>query len=214
MEFSIPKPDIFELLKLQLSNLFMLDEIEVSVLEQNFEQALKRCISCFAQNRNKYNFRDGHVFFNPYHSVQYMIFLYYLSNTIYRKEGTCIFLCDKIYYLNKTMNGVDIYYAVELPDSFTAEHPVGSVMGRAKYSDGFMFYQNCSVGGFHLAGGEIVYPVFGKNVRMFAGAMVLGNCNIGDDVNIGAGALIKNQDIPSGVNVFGQSPNLIMKKIR
>lgn len=214
MKFSITESEIFELLKLQLSNFFILDEIEVFVLKRNLEQALKRCELCFIQNKNKYNFRDGQVFFNPYHSVQYMIFLYYLSNTVSQKDAVYASLCDKIYYLNKVMNGVDIYYAVELPDSFTAEHPVGSVMGRAKYGNGFMFYQNCSVGGFHLADNKIVYPVFGENVKMFAGSMVLGNCNIGNNVNIGAGALIKNQDIPSGVNVFGQSPNLIMKRIK
>lgn len=211
MKFSITESKIFELLKLQLSNFFILDEIEVFVLKRNLEQALKRCELCFIQNKNKYNFRDGQVFFNPYHSVQYMIFLYYLSNTVSQKDAVYASLCDKIYYLNKVMNGVDIYYAVELPDSFTAEHPIGSVMGRAKYGNGFMFYQNCSVGGFHLADNKIVYPVFGENVKMFAGSMVLGNCNIGNNVNIGAGALIKNQDIPSEVNVFGQSPNLIIK---
>lgn len=211
MKFSITESEIFELLKLQLSNFFILDEIEVFVLKRNLEQALKRCELCFIQNKNKYNFRDGQVFFNPYHSVQYMIFLYYLSNTVSQKDAVYASLSDKIYYLNKVMNGVDIYYAVELPDSFTAEHPVGSVMGRAKYGNGFMFYQNCSVGGFHLADNKIVYPVFGENVKMFAGSMVLGNCNIGNNVNIGAGALIKNQDIPSEVNVFGQSPNLIIK---
>lgn len=211
MKFSITESEIFELLKLQLSNFFILDEIEVFVLKRNLEQALKRCELCFIQNKNKYNFRDGQVFFNPYHSVQYMIFLYYLSNTVSQKDAVYASLCDKIYYLNKVMNGVDIYYAVELPDSFTAEHPIGSVMGRAKYGNGFMFYQNCSVGGFHLADNKIVYPVFGENVKMFAGSMVLGNCNIGNNVNIGAGALIKNQDIPSEVNVFGQSPNLIIK---
>lgn len=45
------------------------------------------------------------------------------------------------------MNGVDLFYAIELPQKFGAEHPLGSVMGRAKYSEGFFFYQGCTVGG-------------------------------------------------------------------
>ena len=81
----------------------------------------------------------GHknVRFNPYHSVQYMIFLYYLSHEIYVNTQNTI-LCDKIYYLNKIMNSVDLFYAIELPQKFGAEHPLGSVMGRAKYGDGLI----------------------------------------------------------------------------
>ena len=65
-----------------------------------------------------------------------MIFLYYLSHEIYANTQNTI-LCDKIYYLNKIMNSVDLFYAIELPQKFGAEHPLGSVMGRAKYGEGF-----------------------------------------------------------------------------
>lgn len=210
MLFSIPKENILKLLKKQLSSFFELDSAENNLLDENFDSVLDRCNFCFSQNTNKYYHKEGEVYFDPLHSVQYMIFLYYYANSLYRKYPGHS-LSDKIYYLNKVMNGVDIYFAVELPNYFTAEHPVGSVMGRAQYGEGFMFYQNCSVGGFHLPDNKIVYPVIGKNVKMFAGAMLLGDCKVGDNVNIGAGALIKNQDIPSNVNVFGISPNIIIK---
>lgn len=36
-------------------------------------------------------------------------------------------------------------------------------------------------------------------------------CHIGDNVTLGAGALVKDTDIPSNSIVFGQSPNLIIK---
>ena len=46
------------------------------------------------------------------------------------------------YYLNKIMNSVDWFYAIELPDVFCAEHPVGSVLGRAKWNGNrFFVYQ-------------------------------------------------------------------------
>lgn len=214
MILAIPQEDILKLLKLQLSNFFTLNSSEIASLKVNLEQTLQRCKLCFSQNTNKYYFREGQIYFNPYHSVQYMIFLYFLSNTIYRENSQNEFLCDKIYYLNKVMNSVDIFYAIDLPEYFAAEHPVGSVMGRAQYGNGFMFYQNCSVGGIHLPESKIVYPVLGENVKMFAGSMILGNCKVGNNVNIGAGALVKNQDIPSDVNVFGTSPNIIIKSKR
>lgn len=67
-----------------------------------------------------------------------------MSNTIYKGNNANLILCDKICYLNKIMNGVDIYYAVELLAVYTAEHSVGNVMGKAKYGSGFSFYQNYS----------------------------------------------------------------------
>ena len=45
-------------------------------------------------------------------------------------------IADKIYYLNKILHSVDIYHEVELPSTFFLEHPVGTVLGRAKYQDG------------------------------------------------------------------------------
>lgn len=68
------------------------------------------------------------------------------------------------------------------------------------------------IGGTHSKNGEIYYPKLGNNVQMFANSSILGNCKIGDNVKIGAGALIKNEDIPSNSIVFGQSPHLIIKK--
>ena len=153
----------------------------------------------------------GGVKFNTCHSVQWMTFLYYLSNTLYKKSVNTD-LPDKVYYLNKIMNGVDLYCAIELPSIFGAEHPIGSIMGRAKYSDGFFFYQNCTVGGTLDKNGKEQYPTLGKNITMYSHSSILGVCDIGDNVEIGAGAIVKNQDVPANSIVFGQSPNLIIKK--
>ena len=43
-------------------------------------------------------------------------------------------MSDKLYALNKAMASVDLFYQVELPDIFTFDHPLGSVMGRASLS--------------------------------------------------------------------------------
>ena len=140
-----------------------------------------------------------------------MTFLYYLSHELY-KDSKIPNLCDKVYYLNKIMHSVDLFYAIELPIHFSAEHPLGTVMGRAKYGNGFFFYQNCTVGGTKDKEGNISYPEIGENVHMFAGSSILGKCHIGNNVNIGAGAIVKNQDVPDNCTVFGESPNLIIKQ--
>ena len=87
------------------------------------------------------------------------------------------------------------------------DHPLGSVMGRGSYGDYFSFGQNCTVGN-----NNNIYPLIGENVKMSSGSSILGNSTIGNNVIIGAGCIIKDQNVPSDVIVFGESPNLIIKQ--
>lgn len=49
---------------------------------------------------------------------------------------------------------------------------------------------------------------------MYANSSLIGKCDIGDNVILGAGALVKDAVIPSNSLVFGQSPNLIIKELK
>jgi serine O-acetyltransferase len=108
------------------------------------------------------------------------------------------------------MNSVDWYYEIELPEYFGVEHPIGSVLGRAKYSDGFFLFQGCTVGGDK--GLNPRYPQIGKNVILYSNSTVLGDVRIGDNVVIATGTTIINESVPDCCFVFGKSPNLIIKK--
>ncbi len=212
MQLLISRSQILDNLCRQIDLFFSCSEEERSVLETYLDKSLERLKKCLQGVDNKY-FRTelGIVKFNPFHSVQYMTFLYTLANELYR-NGASSTLSDKLYYLNKIMNGLDMFYAIELPEVWSAEHPVGSVLGRAKYGEGFFFYQGCTVGGNRGKDGILHYPLIGNNVRMYANSSFIGKCNIGDNVILGAGALVKDTDIPSNSIVFGQSPNLIIKE--
>jgi len=203
MNISLSKKQLSELVIKQLCNFFDLDKnIEMT---NWVEKALEKAEYCFAFSRNKYYRKDNKVFFDPFHSGQYCIFLYYLSNTL-SKSGEKA-LADKVYYLNKALNCVDLYHEVNLPKIFGLDHPVGSVIGKATFSDLFFFTQNTTVGNNHG-----IYPSFGENVALLAGATVVGNCHIGNNCIISARAYIKDQDIPSNSIVFGTSPDLIIKQ--
>ena len=214
VEYTLPQEDIYPLVKKQLENYFpTLTDEEDRQLIVSVEKAIEASVRNFSHSENKYFSRivDGErvVRFNPYHSIQWMTFLYYLSHDLYINSSS---LCDKVYYLNKIMHSVDLFYAIELPEIWSSEHPLGSVMGRASYSDGFFFYQGCTVGGTRDKEGNLYYPELEGNVRMYANSSILGRCHIGRNAQIGAGALVKNQDVPADSIVFGQSPNLIIKK--
>lgn len=214
MVFTIPKEEIFAQLLMQLKSHFFITEEEKAVIESRIDFALAACEENFSHSENKYYWIEENGVrtcrFNPYHAIQYMVFLYYLSHDIYLNANVGQ-LCDKIYYLNKIFHSVDMFYAIELPKQFGAEHPLGSVMGRAKYNNGFFFYQGCTVGGTRDKQGNLFYPEIGENVHMFTNSSILGNSHIGSNVSIGAGCIVKNQDVPADSIVFGQSPNLIIK---
>ncbi|MEG0725234.1 MAG: transferase [Mucinivorans sp.] len=207
MTFAIDKPLILEQLKRQLNSLFLNSEHDFDVLDTHYEATLERTERCFAQTPNKYYQKDGQPFFSPYISTQYTIFLYYFANTIYKSAPSESEVCDKLYYLNKSLNSVDIYYAVALPDFFMCEHPVGSVMGRGKYGDGFAFFQHCTVGGNI----NEEYPIIGNNVTMFVNSKIIGHSHIGNNVFVGADSCVKDADVPDNSIVFGSSPHLIFK---
>lgn len=175
-------------------------------VEKYLETTLELTRNCLKSSPGKYhvNLAGGGV--NIYHSVQYMILLYWLSRVMFQKDGSGV-NAEKVYYLNKVLHSVDIFYEVNLPAVWCAEHPLGSVMGRAQYGDRFFFYQGCTVGG-----NKGFYPVLGENVVLYANSKILGDCKIGNYVILAANTYIRDQNIPDNCIVFGQSPNLLIKQ--
>lgn len=160
-----------------------------------------------AVNKRLYN--DEGIVFNPCFSITWMIFLYRLSHRLF-VDGKQEY-ADRVYYLNKIMHSNDWYHAIELPEHFLAEHPLGTVLGRAQYGDYFFVYQGCTVGG-NRKNGKLNYPKIGKNVIMYANSTILGDCNIGNNVVISANSYLINEEVPDNCIVFGSSPNIVIKK--
>jgi len=193
------------LVERQLANMFCYTDAKGITLPYQ-HGVMAKLEKCFAYTSNKYYSNDTDTTFSPFHSAQYSIYLYHLSNIVYRKEGTNP-LSERLYLLNKALHGVDWYYTVELPDVFIVEHPVGSVMGRAKYSNKFCFFQGCTIGG-----NKGKYPRLGEHVTLYAGSRVLGDCDIGNNVIISAGALLIDENIPDNCIVFGGSRDIVIKR--
>ncbi len=197
---------MLSVLLLQLRNNFALTDAEETILSTAnvCRDAYSCSITCFCNGNYKYF--DKNEGLPPFNSVMYCNYLYWVSHLLY-KNGLCE-VADKVYYLNKMLNSVDLFYAIKLPNHWGCEHPVGSVMGRATYGDYFFFYQGCTVGGNH----HLEYPILGNNVTMYSNAKILGKSHIGNNVIIAANAYVKDTDIPDNSIVFGQFPNLIIKQ--
>lgn len=154
-------------------------------------------------------YKDGDMVFNPMHTVTWAIFLYRLSRLLYLAGN--IYEADCVYYLNKIMNSVEWFYQVELPEHFMAEHPLGSVLGKAQYSDYLFVYQGTTIGG-NRKKGKLYYPKLGKNVVLYANATILGETTIGNNVIVSSNTYIINEKVPDNCIVFGQSPNIVIKE--
>lgn len=183
-------------------------EVDAAIIDSALPTAINRSLRNFTRIKNKrYSSPDGGVIFNPSHTGQYCIFLYYLAHTL-NYEFSTPDLADVCYGLNKALHGCDIHPCVNLPEYFYLEHPVGTVLGKAKYGNYFQCRQNNTVGNKNG-----LYPTFGENVHLWSGASVIGNCNIGDNVIIGAGALLISQDVPSNSVAYGRVNDLVIKSI-
>ena len=91
MILEIDKAAILNLVCRQVDNSFTLCEEERKQIESSLDEVLASCEENFVYTSNKYYTREVNgvreAFFNPYHSVQWMIFLYYLGNRIFRNGG-------------------------------------------------------------------------------------------------------------------------------
>ena len=54
-------------------------------------------------------------------------------------------------------------------------------------------------------------PIVGNNCLIGAGAKIIGNVKIGDDVKVGANAIVV-EDIPDGCTVVMNKPRILIKK--
>ncbi len=169
--------------------------------------ALQRSDHCFSQIKAKY-YNEARGSLNHLHTDQYASFLYFLGNFAFKENRPL--LASKIFALNKALHALDIFYEVELPEVFYLEHPVGTVLGRAKYGNYFMVHQSCTVG----SNVEDVYPILGEGVVMYAGSGIIGKSKLGNNCWLAYGAVLKNENVPANSIVFERSPKAVIKRTK
>lgn len=151
--------------------------------------------------------REGQ--FNYLHSSQYCLYLYFLANTIWRheKDGAA---CTRLFLLNKALNGIDLFYEIEMPRIFFIGHSVGIVLAKATYGDYLVLYQNSTVGKNH---GDA--PVLGEGVVMYPNTAIIGRSTIADRTYLSQGVSVINRDTPGNCVAYaGPGSDLVFKPAR
>ena len=162
-----------------------------AIVDAHLDEALQRLARCIDAVRA---WTPGR--FDYLHSTQYCQFLYYLSNTIWRRTGETE-VPTKLFLLNKALNAIDCFYEIDLPERFFIGHSVGIVLAKATYGDRFVLYQNCTVGKNHG-----VAPVIEDGVVMFPNSVIIGRCRIGAGSVLSQGCGVVNRDTPGRALVF------------
>lgn len=214
MELSIERSELLRYIKNQ-AEYFFPDKykVEGKDVESAFDLGLERLENCFKYiSFPAYNNQKGQTYFSHMHSDQYSQFLYYFSNSLWNiSENKPI--CDKLIFLNKTLNGMFFSYKGKLPDVFFLAHPVGTILGNAAYDDFLVVFQNVTIN-TDVADDGSMAPKLGKGLFLGSGAKVIGNKPIGNGVSIGVDALVYNQEIPDNKVVIRSSDGKILIKDR
>jgi serine O-acetyltransferase len=162
-----------------------------TAVEQALDEALFRTIRCingvkiWKENR-----------FDRFHSTQYCLYLYYLANTIHRSGGDAE-AKTRLFLLNKALNGIDLFYEIDMPQVFFIGHSVGVVLAKATYGERLVLYQNATVGKNHG-----VAPVIEEGVILYPNTAVIGRATVRRGTVISQGVGVVNRDTPGDCLVF------------
>lgn len=156
-------------------------------------ERLHRCINACAPWRPDQ--------FNVLQSSQHCIYLYYLSNTIWKRSGDTA-AATRLFLMNKAFNGIDLFYEIAMPEVFYIGHSVGIVLAKATYGNYLVLYQGSTVGRH-----KDQIPVIGDRVVMYPGTSIAGRAVVEDDCVLSQGVRVINKHVPRGSMIFaGDKP--------
>jgi serine O-acetyltransferase len=186
----------------QLHNMFPDGGMDADAEKLNdlMPRALKRMHPILAAVRN-----FDPSCFNHFNSLQYSTFLYLLSNEHWR-TGSQDPLAERLFCLNRALNGIDLFYTVQMPEVFFLSHGVGTVLGNASYGNGLVIFQNVTVG---RVGDN--RPTLGNNIVLFPGAVVTGKSIIGDNSVVAAATVVHGVHVPNNSVAIMQAGELIFR---
>lgn len=116
-----------------------------------------------------------------------------------------------------TLTGIDIHPAAKISSPFFIDHGTGVVVGETTVIGKYVkIYQGVTLGAFSLSKGKEMkgikrHPTIGNCVTMYAGASLLGDIKIGNNVVIGSNVFL-TEDIPNDTKVIIEKPKLILVK--
>ncbi len=120
------------------------------------------------------------------------------------------FIPRLISHIARFLTGIEIHPGATIGKGVFIDHGMGVVIGEtAIIGDYALIYQGVTLGGTGKESGKR-HPTLGECVVVGAGAKVLGNIQIGNNVRIGAGSVVL-RDVPSNCTVVGVPGRIIYR---
>lgn len=115
-----------------------------------------------------------------------------------------------ISHVGRFITGIEIHPGATIGEGVFIDHGTGVVIGETAIIGNYcLIYQGVTLGGTGKEKGKR-HPTLGENVVVGAGAKVLGNILIGNDVRIGAGSVVL-KDVPSDCTVVGIPGRIVFR---
>ena len=113
-------------------------------------------------------------------------------------------------HIGRFITGIEIHPGATIGEGVFIDHGTGVVIGETAIIGNYcLIYQGVTLGGTGKEKGKR-HPTLGENVVVGAGAKVLGNILVGNDVRIGAGSVVL-KDVPSDCTVVGIPGRIVFR---
>ena len=113
-----------------------------------------------------------------------------------------VFIARLISQLARWLTGIEIHPGATIGKGLFIDHGMGVVIGETSViGSNVTLFQGVTLGGTGKEKGKR-HPTLGNNVVVGAGAKVLGNIHIGDNVSIGANSVVI-REVPPNSTVVG-----------
>jgi len=129
------------------------------------------------------------------------IFFHMIGHFFYKIR--LYFIARLISEFSRFLTGIEIHPGAKIGKNLVIDHGLGVVIGETSViGSDCLIYHGVTLGGVAADPSGRRHPMLGSRVTVGAGAKILGAINLGDDVKVGAGAVVIS-NCPAGVTMVG-----------
>ena len=137
------------------------------------------------------------------------IIMYRITHFLYTKN--LFFLARLLSQISRFFTGIEIHPGAKIGKGFFIDHGMGVVIGEtAEVGDNVTLFHGTTLGGTGKDKGKR-HPTLGNNVIVGSGAKILGPIKIGNNVKIGAKAVVL-KEVPDDATAVGIPARNTIKK--